>query len=166
MYRSIQDFISDFQMESDNTLKIFMCISEEKKDLRVNDHIRSMERLSWHVTQTLSEMMFRCGFTPYDEIEDKPIPHSFQAIAKSYKQMANLLLETVPSKWNDSELQDEIEIYGQRWSKGFLLRSIITHEIHHRGQLTVIMRYFGLPVPGIYGPSREEWAKYQMPAQE
>ncbi|MBI2416475.1 MAG: hypothetical protein HYV28_00920 [Ignavibacteriales bacterium] len=32
--------------------------------------------------------------------------------------------------------------------------------------MTVLMRQAGLKVPGAYGPSREEWAAYGMPAQD
>jgi uncharacterized damage-inducible protein DinB len=36
---------------------------------------------------------------------------------------------------------------------------LIVHEIHHRGQMTVLMRQAGLSFTGIYGPTREEWIK-------
>jgi len=36
------------------------------------------------------------------------------------------------------------------------------HELHHRGQLTVLMRQAGLVVPGIFGPAQEEWTRYGM----
>lgn len=32
------------------------------------------------------------------------------------------------------------------------------HEIHHRGQLTILMRQAGITVSGLYGPSKEEAA--------
>jgi uncharacterized damage-inducible protein DinB len=32
--------------------------------------------------------------------------------------------------------------------------------------MTVLMRQAGLKVPGIYGPSREEWVKIGMTAPE
>jgi uncharacterized damage-inducible protein DinB len=41
---------------------------------------------------------------------------------------------------------------------------LIQHQAHHRGQMTVLMRQAGLPVPGIYGPSKEEWANFGMEA--
>jgi uncharacterized damage-inducible protein DinB len=41
--------------------------------------------------------------------------------------------------------------------KAAVLRgSIISHIVHHRGQLTVYMRLTGIPVPSIYGPSADE----------
>lgn len=37
------------------------------------------------------------------------------------------------------------------------LRSwVLSHVIHHRGQLSVYLRLNGLPVPSIYGPSADE----------
>jgi len=30
--------------------------------------------------------------------------------------------------------------------------------------MTVLMRQAGLVVPGVYGPAREEWGQYNMPA--
>ena len=32
--------------------------------------------------------------------------------------------------------------------------------------MTVLMRQTGLPVPGVYGPSLEEWEAYGMPPQK
>lgn len=33
---------------------------------------------------------------------------------------------------------------------------ILSHGIHHRGQLTVYLRLNNVPVPSIYGPSADE----------
>lgn len=52
------------------------------------------------------------------------------------------------------------------WKRGTTLGIIISHQIHHRAQLTIVMRLNGLKVPGVYGPSKEEWKGYGMPAQE
>jgi uncharacterized damage-inducible protein DinB len=38
----------------------------------------------------------------------------------------------------------------------------IRHEVHHRGQMTVLMRQAGLPLHGFYGPSRDEWVAMGM----
>jgi uncharacterized damage-inducible protein DinB len=39
---------------------------------------------------------------------------------------------------------------------------LVTHQTHHRAQMTVLMRQAGLQVPGIYGPVKEGWAAYGM----
>jgi uncharacterized damage-inducible protein DinB len=33
---------------------------------------------------------------------------------------------------------------------------VISHLIHHRGQLTVYLRMNDVPLPGLYGPSADE----------
>ena len=33
---------------------------------------------------------------------------------------------------------------------------ILTHSVHHRGQLSVYLRLLDVPVPGMYGPSADE----------
>jgi uncharacterized damage-inducible protein DinB len=43
---------------------------------------------------------------------------------------------------------------------------LITHQIHHRAQMTVLMRLAGLKVPGVCGPAKEEWKAMGMPAME
>ena len=55
-------------------------------------------------------------------------------------------------------------MYGETWSRGMTLFYLILHQAHHRGQMEVLMRQAGLKVPGIYGPAREEWAAFGIPA--
>ncbi|MFI5156271.1 MAG: DinB family protein [Chitinophagales bacterium] len=33
---------------------------------------------------------------------------------------------------------------------------VLSHTIHHRGQLSVYLRLNNIPVPGMYGPSADE----------
>ncbi len=42
------------------------------------------------------------------------------------------------------------------WPVWQMLNALIAHEIHHRGQLSVLMRQAGIKVPNIYGPNYEE----------
>jgi uncharacterized damage-inducible protein DinB len=71
----------------------------------------------------------------------------------------------VRERWTDAMLADELEMYGAKWKRTTVLASLVRHQIHHRGQLTVLMRQAGLAVPGVYGPAREEWAKMGMDPQ-
>jgi uncharacterized damage-inducible protein DinB len=42
---------------------------------------------------------------------------------------------------------------------------IISHGIHHRGQLTLMCRLAGGQAPGLYGPNREEMAAMRAGAR-
>ena len=54
-------------------------------------------------------------------------------------------------------LWEEVPMYGEVWKRGVGLSVQVHHHIHHRGQITLIMRQAGLKVPGLYGTSKEEW---------
>ena len=53
-------------------------------------------------------------------------------------------------------------MYGERWTRAFGLKVCVDHQIHHRGQLTVLMRQAGLRVPSLYGPAKEDWSQMGM----
>lgn len=76
------------------------------------------------------------------------------------------MVEEITSKWKDADMEKEVNMYGQMWKNGVTLQILISHQIHHRAQLTVLMRQAGLVVPGIMGPSKEEWAAMGMPPQK
>ena len=165
MYRSIQDFKTDFQNENVATLKILKNITNEALLHKANDNIRSIQRLTWHFTLTLGEMLGKAGLKINCPDEHTTPPDNIDTIYNTYKRAAESVLEQV-STWNDNDLNTEVPMYGDTWTKGIVLSVLIRHEIHHRGQLTVLMRLNGLKVPGIYGPSKEEWAEWNMPSAE
>lgn len=166
MYRGIEDFIKDWETESAGTSRIFAALTDESLNVKIHEEIRSLGRLAWHLTQTITEMGKRAGLFAEDELEDKEIPSSAAEILNCYQQYSVLLSRALRLKWTDSSLEDQVEMYGEHWEKGKVLRVLIAHQTHHRGQMTVIMRMLGLPVIGLHGPSKEEWAAFGMTAPE
>ncbi|WP_432710984.1 DinB family protein [Pedobacter sp.] len=166
MYRNINDFIADWQDETAATVKILHRITDDKRATIVHPHVRSLERLAWHITQITSGIGFRAGLFATDHLERATIPPSIHELTAVYEDYAAQLGKAVPSKWTDSALSEKVEMYGGQMAKGQVLHGLITHQCHHRGQMTVIMRMLDLPVPGIYGPSREEWADMGLEAPE
>jgi len=53
-------------------------------------------------------------------------------------------------------------MYGQQWPRMMTLKILIHHEIHHRGQMTILLRQANQSVPGVVGPSKEEWSQWGM----
>ncbi|WP_022824476.1 DinB family protein [Hymenobacter norwichensis] len=43
-----------------------------------------------------------------------------------------------------------------RQTRAEIIRHLISHTVHHRGQLSVYLRLLDVPVPSIYGPSADE----------
>jgi len=166
MYRSINDFLADWKYESEAATKIFSLITSETYKEKIHENVRSLQRLAWHLTQTITEMGTRAGLLDQDTLEHEQAPESMEVLAEAYNNYSILLSRAVQLKWTDSSLVEKVPMYGESWEKGKILRVLVSHQSHHRGQMTVVMRMLGLPVPGLYGPSKEEWAEMGMPAMD
>jgi len=166
MYRNITDFLTDWQLEAANTTRVLENITDETKAIKIHPNIRSLERLAWHITQTITEMGTKAGLFEEDVLEHLPAPANFNEVAAAHQRYNALLADAVSTRWTNDTLNEEVNMYGQVWTMGTVLEVLVKHEAHHRSQMTVIMRMVGLPVPGLYGPSQEEWAAMGMPAME
>lgn len=166
MYRKIADFIKTWKAEEEATVKILSNIKDENLLKTVSDNTRSLGRLAWHITQTLTEMGSKVELVENDYLDGKPIPSNISEIIDLYKKYCEELAVNLKSKWTDEDLSLKMDLYGQSWERGRILTMLVNHQIHHRAQITVIMRLLGLTVPGIYGPSKEEWKNYGMEPQD
>jgi uncharacterized damage-inducible protein DinB len=95
-----------------------------------------------------------------------PMPSSADEIRAAFKSVSDSILNHIKTNWTDDTLQVEDDLYGFKWKRGYTLYIMLVHQTHHVGQMTVLMRQAGLKVPGIYGPSKEEWSQYNMPPPE
>ena len=164
MFRTIADFKQQWQSESGFTLSILQALTDSSLNQSISNEHRTIGRIAWHIAGTIPEMMSLTGLA-MNQI-DKIVPGKASKIAETYEQQANMLLTQVMQKWHDADLLIEEELYGERWARGKTLLILIKHEIHHRGQLTVLMRQAGVVVPSMYGPAKEGWTAYgQEPPQ-
>ena len=88
------------------------------------------------------------------------MPATAREMFRAYNEAAISLLDQVKARWNDAALDQEDEMYGEKWKRGATLMALVLHQTHHRAQMTVLMRQAGLDLPGIYGPARQEWAAF------
>jgi len=161
MFRRIADFEKSWGHDSEATLKILRTLTDASLGQSVAPGGRTLGRLAWHITCTLGEMPGHVGLkVDSPEYESDP-PASAAAIAAAYEKASRSLVAQIKA-WDDATLDVEDDMYGQRWTRGFTLHALLEHQIHHRGQVTVLMRQAGLKVPGIYGPAREDWAAMGM----
>jgi uncharacterized damage-inducible protein DinB len=145
---------------------VFSNLTDESLAKKVNEKVRTAGRLAWHITASIPEMMNRTELKIEDVKEDSPISSNVSELVKVYKNVSEALVNQIQANWTDETLRKEDDMYGEMWARGRTLGILLTHQIHHRAQLTVVMRLLGLKVPGVYGPSNEEWAAMGMPAQE
>ena len=159
MFRTVKDFEKSFKYESDCTLKILRALTDAS--LPAARRARGP-----HAGPP--------GLAPgavADRHAEQGVPGRSKArtgtrrcrrarrlIVSAYEHTSQSVQSEIAKKWNDAALLEEHDLFGESWANGFTLEALLRHEAHHRGQMTVLMRQAGLAVPGIYGPSREEWA--------
>lgn len=166
MINSIADFERLWSNEVESTQKILKHLTNASLSQRVDSQSRTLGRIAWHIVVSIPEMMSRVGLSLPGPGADDPLPATAKEIFAAYNTLALSLLDQVRKDWTDDTLEVTDDMYGERWTRGFSLQSMILHQIHHRGQMTVLMRQAGLDVPGVYGPARQEWAAYGAPPPE
>lgn len=155
--------MTSWQHESKATLQVFEKLTDTSLKQAVMPGGRTLGRLANHIIETLTEMPHRMGL---GIAEENPAYSTVGELVSNYQRCSDQLIAAVKQHWTDSSLDDSVNMYGEPWTHRFSLSVLINHQIHHRAQMTVLMRQAGLAVPGIYGPSREEWEQMGMPAMQ
>ncbi|HAP35000.1 MAG TPA: hypothetical protein DCQ28_03315 [Bacteroidetes bacterium] len=165
MFRQLSDFFETWQYEREATEKIFSALRSDVFTKKENENIRTLGRLAGHIVESVTELgsHLEIGI----EYDDQVLKYdNVEILLVAYRTACNALEIQLKSKWNDAQLDEPVNMYGEVWKKGKALSVLIAHQAHHRAQMTVLMRLVGLKVPGVYGPSKEEWAAFGMPAME
>ncbi|GJQ63403.1 MAG: hypothetical protein SCALA702_24560 [Melioribacteraceae bacterium] len=166
MYCNLESFLNDWEKESDLTIKMFESLTDESLNQAPYENVRTLARLAWHITHTITEMPHKAGLFDEEFAGEDDLPATVSDLVAKFKEFSAKLIHSLKTKWADASLDEKLTIYGQSWTKGQLLEVLTKHMIHHRGQMTVIMRLLGLKVPGIYGPAKEEWKMFGMDTKE
>jgi uncharacterized damage-inducible protein DinB len=161
MFLTIDQFTAVWKGETAATLKLLSALTDDSLAKPDRPDVRSLGRAAWHIVTTYPEMCGLMGIT-FDSVTDKDsIPKSAEQIRQAYQKASETVLNNV-SGWSDADLLKKDDMYGETWERGKSLWAFLAHEIHHRGQMTILMRLAGLKVPGLYGPSQEEWKQHGM----
>ncbi|WP_163100092.1 DinB family protein [Peribacillus alkalitolerans] len=163
MYTTIQEFINDWNQEAASTQKVLDALTDESLAQKVSPEDRTLAQIAWHIVTSTPEMLIEFGIT-VKAVEDSTTIPSAREIAETFRRVSAETSEAVQQQWTDSSLQEMKNVFGMDMPKKVTLNLLIKHIIHHRGQMTVLMRQAGLKVPGVYGPSREEWSQMGMEA--
>lgn len=164
MFRTTEDFLIFWEAHTHDTERLLEQLTDESLSKSVSQDGRTLGRLAWHIVITIPEMMREAGMPANDPPGTGNVPHQADQLGEQYRAMAGQLASHVRSHLTDADLRKEVRMYGETWTVGKALFALAAHEIHHRGQLTVLMRQAGLKVPGLYGPALEEWSAMGMPA--
>lgn len=159
-----QMLAAELAHEAVSTRKMLERLPNEKLSWKPHEKSMTLERIAGHI----AEMVGWTGVTlDHSELDFS----KFDYTPKVYTDSVNLVADF------DKNIAEAIEIlnktpnetFGENWTmrkgeqiyftlpKAAVMRSfVMSHIIHHRGQLAVYMRLLDIPVPSIYGPSADE----------
>lgn len=160
MYHTLDEFKQEWTYESESTQRMLDLLTDESLVTKVSKGERALGFLAWHIVVSIHEMMSRVGLEFDAPHHDAAVPKKVEEIIAGYRQANDNFTKAISTMWTDANLKDEHDMYGEMWSNATTLNVLVKHQIHHRGQLSILIRQAGLPMIGIYGPSREEWASY------
>ena len=156
--------VREFSSESVNTRKLLERVPEDKLSWKPHEKSMTLSRLSTHTSEipNWSEMIVNNDFFDMGSVEFKPVElETRKEILESFEKYVDLF-ENVMKDKTDEELRkawqlkvgDKVLIELPRLAA---IRSfILSHLLHHRGQLTVYLRLNDVPLPAIYGPSADD----------
>src|ERR1700716_2121810 len=157
-----QAMLQEFENEAGTTRRVLERVPSDKLAWKPHPKSMSLGTLALHVAASPGVIIGWCS-EDVTTLTGAPMPQptSTAEILAAHDASVKKVKETLP-KIGDEGMQ-------QMWSakaggqtlmtmpKAALARGIvITHWVHHRGQLSVYLRLLDVPVPSIYGPSADE----------
>ena len=159
----VDALLPEFDHEMTTTRKLLECVPDDR--LAWKPHARSMSvgglathlsNLPWWGLVTLNDPEFDTATFP-----NQPDATSRAQILEAFDRNVAETRAALTGK-SDAELMAPwaLKRAGQTifsLPKASVWRSfVLSHVVHHRGQLSVYLRLLDVPVPSIYGPSADE----------
>jgi uncharacterized damage-inducible protein DinB len=146
--------------EVSGTLQVIGAIPADKLDWKSGPKARSPRELAWHLAT--GRLWFALGikakdFSAGSPGEAKP-PADLLGLVHAYERSA-AKAAGIFRRLSGKDLAAPLAFLdmGQHATVEYIHWCLL-HEIHHRGQLTALLRVVGARVPGVYGPSADDEA--------
>ena len=157
MYVTISDFIKEWNREAMLTQNVLDGLTDESLKQQVYPEGRTLGRIAWHLTTNIPDYLSHFGFK-VDGIENaESASTSAKEIVETFQEVSSHAAQIIEQQWTDKSLEQTQEAFGRQESNSQILMGLIKHIVHHRGQITVLMRQAGLKPFGVYGPPKEDW---------
>jgi uncharacterized damage-inducible protein DinB len=168
MRNDLQEFLSQWERETEGTLALLRALPADQYDFRPDPGGRSIGELAWHLAE--ADAYVTSGIERGAFVFDVKPPHlerprTVAALAPAFRVVHEDAVARV-ARLQPADLDREIPYPdGEPWSvRKLLWQRLLLHSIHHRGQLTLLCRLAGGTPPGLFGRTREENAAHQAVA--
>ena len=160
----IEPMIEEFKREADTTRKVLERIPEEHFAWKPHEKSMSMAALASHIAESFQwvEAIVNSDEFEIDPEQYKPYIAESRAellavhdaaVAKALPAMQGRPDDQLLANW---QFKARGKVVLEMPRIAFLRGFVLSHLIHHRGQLTLYLRLKDVPLPQVYGPSADE----------
>jgi predicted enzyme related to lactoylglutathione lyase/uncharacterized damage-inducible protein DinB len=159
--RAAKEFFPEtYEREHATTLKVLRAFPAEQSGFRPHERSNAALQLAW--TFVLEERMMLLGINRQSVVGSgfPAPPDSWEKVLDAFEEQHRRLLDRLRSA-SESDYAGTVTFFTGPNQMGDIpvsnfLWSMLSDQIHHRGQLSVYLRMAGGKVPSIYGPSADE----------
>ena len=148
-----QTLLPEFDQEMANTRRMLECVPEEKFDWAPHSKSFTLGKLASHlaVMPAFAAIIVHGQGRKPAEVKSKS---ELLALLDANIEAGRTALAAV----SDDHMLTRVPVTADRsMQRTDILRTrVLSHMIHHRGQLSVYLRLLDLPAPGMYGPTADE----------
>jgi uncharacterized damage-inducible protein DinB len=150
-----------WDMEAGLTTKLLESLPTDQYDFRPDPGNRSLGEMAWHLSEIegyISYGITKGAVTFQEAPPNIKRPREVKSLAPGYRKVHEEAVARL-ADLTVADLDREIPfVMGPLPIRDILWGTMLMHQIHHRGQLSLLCRLAGGTAPGIYGPNREETA--------
>lgn len=160
LYVTVADFIREWNGEAHLTQQVLEGVTDDALNQKVYPEGRTLGRIAWHFTVNIPEYLAHFGLQVEPVPNAEHVPSSAKEIAEMFRHVSAQAAKAIEQQWSDESLKEVQIAFGREETNAQIFMGLIKHIIHHRGQLTVLMRQAGIKPFGVYGPPKEDWIQF------
>ena len=157
-----ETLLPQFDQEMANTRKLLECVPEEKFSWKPHEKSMTLGRLASHVaemaewgamTVNTEKLELTADSKPFSATKKTELIEKFNSnVASAREAIAGAGDEHLTKNWSLFYMGNQM----LSMPRIDVLRNVVlSHMIHHRGQLSVYLRLLDVKIPGMYGPSAD-----------
>ncbi len=162
-----QTLVPEFDNEMKTTRRVLERVPEEKMGWKPHEKSMTLGRLASHLAE-LAQFGARVAESDFLDFQPAGAPPVQRLDSRSRQEVLDVFDANV-AKSREALAKVDDAAFGQMWTLragdhvifsmpriAAIRTMLLSHTIHHRGQLSVYLRLTDTPVPSIYGPSADE----------
>jgi uncharacterized damage-inducible protein DinB len=155
---------AEFQVEAAATRRFLERFEEKHADWQPHEKSMTLSRLAIHVVECPDWAYTVLDADDFDfATMDYEPPHwkTRDELLENHERIGAGFLKQFEGRSNDAmranwRLRQGDHVLMDTTREAAVRNIILSHLVHHRGQLSVYYRLLGIPIPGPYGPSADD----------